>query len=191
MMRKKKQSSPRRTLRPKAGAHVSGEEPAWSKEEAALAWAAPAAPAPSAKVKTQLLARIRATQTAAPTAAAAVPAGWRFESARTEEGWRETFPGVRFKTLSIDEGRDVVMLLLAMAPGARFPDHLHDDGGDEGVVISGDVVMDGRAMGAGDYYFAAEGTHHVNITSPSGCTALLSMRASAWRKWRERIAARR
>jgi anti-sigma factor ChrR (cupin superfamily) len=191
MMRKKKQSSPRRTLRPKAGAHVAGESPAWSKEEAALAWAAPVAAAPSAKVKTQLLARIRATQAAAPTAGAAVLAGWRFESVGAQEGWREAFPGVRIKTLSVDEGRDVVMLLLAMTPGARFPDHVHDEGGDEGVVISGDVVMDGRTMGAGDYYHAAEGTHHLNITSPSGCTALLSMRASVWRKWRERIAASR
>lgn len=155
-------------------------------DEALLAWTAPLASAPSAKVKTQLLARIRAAKTVRTPA----PAGWRFESTHAAAVWRDAFPGVRMKTLSVDKARDVVMLLLQMAPCARFPDHPHDDRGDEGLVITGDVVMDGRVMGPGDYYHADAGTDHVNITSPSGCTALLSMRASAWRKWRERILAR-
>jgi len=120
----------------------------------------------------------------------AVVAGWRFESASAAEGWRETFPGVRFKTLSVDDQRDVVMLLVEMKPGSRFPDHPHDVSADEGVVISGDVDMDGRLMRPGDYYYAGLGTMHTNITSPSGCTALLSMRASAWRQWREKLTAR-
>lgn len=176
MIRKKTKSTPRATRRAQPAVSSGAAEP-WAGDGALLALAAPAVPAPAAKVKTQLLARIRAAKSA-------VPAGWRFESARAAAGWRETFPGVRFKTLSVDEARDVVMLLVEMAPGARFPDHPHDDGGDEGVVISGDVTMDGRELRAGDYYFADTGTNHVNITSRGGCTALLSLRASIWRKWR-------
>lgn len=159
---------------------------------ALLACAAPAVPGPSAKVKRALLERIRATKVAAatptPAIAIAVAAGWRFESARAAEGWRETFPGVRFKTLSVDDARDVVMLLVEMQPGARFPDHPHAGGAEEGLLVSGDVEMDGRMMRPGDYYHADAGTTHVNITSPSGCTALLSLRASAWRQWRDTLA---
>jgi len=80
------------------------------------------------------------------------------------------------------------MLLIEMAAGARFPDHLHDNGGDEGIVISGDVMTAGRLMRAGDYYFAEEGTAHTDSISPSGCTALVSLTARSWKKWREQPA---
>ena len=169
-------------------AEWSGGADALSEAAAALAWAAPVEAAPSPQVRARLLARVRADKaTASP---APVRPGWRFASAQTAEGWRETFPGVRFKTLSVDDERDVVMLLVEMKPGARFPDHPHDDAGDEGLVISGDLVMDGHMMRAGDYYHADRGTDHVNIVSPSGCTAMLSLRASVWRKWRQTMVAR-
>lgn len=158
---------------------------ALSEAEATLALGAPPTAAPSPRVKEQLLARIRAGRA---TEAKVTPPGWRFDSARDAEGWREgAFPGLRFKTLSVDENRDVVMLLVEMAAGARFPDHLHDAGGDEGIVISGDVITGGRLMQAGDYYFAAEGTAHTDTVSPSGCTALVSLTARAWKKWREQM----
>lgn len=158
-----------------AGAHT-----AFSEAEALLAWAAPPAPPPSAHVREKLLARV-----ATANATRSVPAGWRFESASAEAGWRASgAPGVRFKTLSVDPARDVAIVLVEMAAGSKFPDHLHDAGGDEGIVISGDVVNGGRMMRAGDYYFAAEGTEHLNTVSPGGCTALVSLTARAWNKWR-------
>ena len=92
------------------------------------------------------------------------------------------------KTLSIDEARDVAILLMEIAPGARFPDHLHDEGGDEGLVLSGDVTSGGRLLRAGDYYHAAAGTAHQEIVSPSGCVALVSLTAKAWAKWRVALA---
>jgi hypothetical protein len=97
---------------------------------------------------------------------------------------------VRFKTLSVDDARDLVMLMVEMKPGARFPDHPHDDTAEDGLVVSGDVQMGDRLMQAGDYYHAEPGTVHVDVSSPSGCTALLSLRASAWRRWRETMVAR-
>ncbi len=148
---------------------------------ALLAFAAPPV-APPPQVKANLLARIRAQRGEGP--ASTTPAGWHFESADVAEGWRATvFPGVRFKTLSVDESRDVAMVLVEMAPGSRFPDHQHDQGGDEGIVISGDVINAGRLMRAGDYYRAEEGTAHTGTMSPTGCVALISLTARAWRTW--------
>jgi anti-sigma factor ChrR (cupin superfamily) len=173
-------SKPSRTRTDGAGTDPFGAD------AGALAWAAPDAGAPSAAVKAGVLARIRAVG----RRGAAAPAGWRFESAdAAAPGWRTTkAPGVRFKTLSVDERRDTVMLLVEIAPGAKFPDHLHDAGGDEGIVLSGDVVNGGRLMHAGDYYHAAEGTAHTDIVSPSGCTAMVSLTHRAWQRWKAALA---
>jgi anti-sigma factor ChrR (cupin superfamily) len=158
-----------------------------SEDEAMLALAAPME-LPRAHIKDQLMTRIRATRA---VEANVTPAGWKFESASADTGWRSgVFPGVHFKTLSVDETRDVVMVLMKMDPGARFPDHVHDDGPDEGIVISGDVITGGRLMRAGDYYFAAEGTTQADTVSPSGCTALVSLTARSWKKWRQHMASR-
>lgn len=153
---------------------------------AKLALAAPVA-VPSPRVKATLLARIRGARVAERDGAP--PAGWRFESAHAAAGWRATrLPGVRLKTLSVDERRDVVQVLIEMAPGASFPDHVHAAGAEEGLVLSGDIVTGGRLMRAGDYYFAAEGSAQGATVSPSGCTGLLTLTARAWQQWREALA---
>src|SRR5688500_12500224 len=162
------------------------ESPLLSETEAMLTLALPVVEEPPPRIKELLLARIRATKA---TETNVVPPGWRFESANADAGWRSgRFHGVRLKTLSVDEQRDVVLVLIEMAAGARFPDHMHDLGGDEGIVISGDVITGGRLMRAGDYYCAAEGTAHVDTVSPTGCTALVTLTARAWNKWREQMA---
>lgn len=161
-----------------------------SESVAGLAHAAPAA-IPSPAVKSQLLARIRASQVPAhgtPDAAVAGP-GWRFESVHEAAGWITLpFPGIRVKQLSADTQRDVLQLLIEIAPGARFPDHDHTVG-DEGIVLSGDVLTGGRLLRAGDYYHAGPGTKHTDIVSPSGCTALVTMPVTAWNRWRAALAA--
>jgi hypothetical protein len=149
------------------------------------ALAALIAPPPPARVKAGLLARIRAKRQKA-----LVPAGGRFESARGSEGWRETFPGGRYKTRPGDDEREGVMLLVAMAPGAGFPDHPHDESADEGIVISGEVNRAGCLMLPGDEDHAELVTEQINVTSPSGCTALRSLRATAWQQWQVSLIAR-
>lgn len=151
---------------------------------ARLALAARVTAAPAAEIREKLLARIRTEQKSP-----AVPAGWRFESARSAEGWIEAVPGVRFKALSVDKARDVALVLVEMAPGARFPDHPHAESTEEFLVISGDIFSGGRRLLAGDYYHAEVGTDHTDVTSPSGCTALLSLRASVWQQFRASLAA--
>lgn len=183
-MSAKKTKSAVRPARKKTDALALGDP--LGETAARLALLAKPVAAPSSLVKAQLLDRIRQPQAKAGTTNA--PAGWYFESAAAAEGWRGgRFPGVRFKTLSVDEVRDVVMVLVDMAPGSRFPDHPHDLGGDEGIVISGDVINAGQLMRAGDYYRADEGTIHTNTVSPSGCLALVSLTARAWKKWREHV----
>lgn len=182
MSAKRKSSSLRR--RAPAAARVA--DGSLSETEATLALAAPRVAEPSPYLRNRLLTRARAANAAASNV---TPAGWRFESTQAETGWRGgAFPGLRFKTLSVDDARDVVMVLIEMEAGARFPDHFHDAGSDEGIVISGDVITGGRLMRAGDYYFAAEGTPHTDTISPSGCTALVSLTARAWKQWREHMA---
>lgn len=180
----RRRSSPTRATRKETPDPLQAEAGP-GEDFAPLALAAPGAAAPSPGVKAALLARIRASRTPTVAAPGPVQEGWRFESAHDERGWRGgVIPGVRFKTLAVDEPRDVVSVLVEIAPGARFPDHLHDAGADDGIVISGDVITGGRLLKAGDYYFAAEGTRHVDTVSPSGCVALVTLTARAWNKWR-------
>ena len=168
--------SPRRLPRPTPPASSAPEA------EPLLALGAPPAAAPSPDVRARLLARVRAERA---TAAGTTLPGWRFDSASDQSGWRPSgMPGLRFKTLSVDQARDVALVLIELAPGARFPDHRHDRGGDEGILLSGDVITGGRLMRAGDYYHAADGTDHVDTISPAGCTALISLTVRAWRAWR-------
>lgn len=141
---------------------------------------------PSPRVKELLLARVRADKAREKNQA---PEGWRFDSLHEAAGWLVgPFPGLRFKTLSLDDAGDVALVLVEMKPGSRFPDHLHELGGDEGILISGDVITGGRLLKAGDYYYAAEGTMHVDTVSPSGCTALIRCTARAWNLWRQFVA---
>lgn len=161
---------------------------------AMLAFSAPATAAPSAAVKARLMARIRAAQTPAHGTPEVAPAvvGWRFDSVRDEAGWFALpVPGVRMKQLSVDPARDLMQMLVEIAPGARFPDHDHI-AGDEGIVLSGDVFSGGRLLRAGDYYHAGAGTKHADIVSPSGCVALVSFTVKAWKIWKaEMLAAAR
>jgi quercetin dioxygenase-like cupin family protein len=164
---------------------------ALSDETAVLAFASPVAVAPSAAVKARLMARIRAAQTPAhgtPEVAPAV-AGWRFDSVRDKAGWFALpVPGVRMKQLSVDPARDVMQMLVEIAPGARFPDHDHI-AGDEAILLSGDVFSGGRLLRAGDYYHASAGTRHTDIVSPSGCVALVSFPVTAWKIWKAEMMA--
>ncbi len=173
--------------------HPAALEPdtALTDAAASLAFAAPATAGPSAAVKARLMARVRAAQTPAHgTAEVAAPAaGWRFESVHDTAGWFALpVPGVRMKQLSADPARDVMQMLVEIAPGARFPDHDHIVG-DEGIVLSGDVFSGGRLLRAGDFYQAGAGTKHTDIVSPNGCVALVSFSVKGWKVWKKEMLA--
>lgn len=183
-MRGKKSPAPRA---PSADPFASLEE-----GTAALALAAAAEAGPAARVKAELLARIRAARTApAPaaekTATDAPPQGWRFSALAAAEGWLALpFPGVRMREVCVDAARDTALLFVEMARGAVFPEHVHASE-ERGLVLSGDLSTGGRVLQAGDFYEAAAGTRHERISSPSGCTGLLWVGASAWQQWRQHL----
>jgi quercetin dioxygenase-like cupin family protein len=152
-----------------------------SETEAALALAVPLE-VPPPRVKDQLLARIRATQPA-------TTAGWKFAALVTGEGWVALpFPGVKMREMTVDTERDTALVYIEIAPGAIFPDHEHKST-ERGLLLSGDLRMGERLLSPGDFYEAAAGTRHERIASPSGCTGLLWVGATAWKNWRAALTA--
>jgi quercetin dioxygenase-like cupin family protein len=147
---------------------------------AMLALAAPAFE-PPARVKEQLLARIRGLP-------ASTAVAWEFGALNGPGGWVPLpFPGVRMREVTVDTARDTALLYVEMAAGAVFPDHEHA-AAERGIVLSGDLEMSGRRLSAGEFYEAAAGTRHERISSRSGCTGLLWVGAAAWANWQAAIA---
>jgi quercetin dioxygenase-like cupin family protein len=60
-----------------------------------------------------------------------------------------------------------------MDPGARFPRHAHP-GGEQVLVVSGDVQIAEHALGAGDYLYTAPGDVHA-VTSRDGCVLFITV----------------
>jgi anti-sigma factor ChrR (cupin superfamily) len=135
---------------------------------------------PPARVREQVLARIRRTPQLAPegvAAAVASPsapdlAGFRF--LRPAEGeWTEGLhPGSRFQVLASNVRRNYMMLYFELDPGAGLPHHDHS-GAEELFLIKGDLLTEGRLLKAGDFVHGEPGSHHHDLVSPSGCQAIL------------------
>jgi len=136
----------------------------------ALARAADAGEAPSARVKEHLMARIYST--------IAPPAG--FSVIESAEGWLpHPVPGIRMKMLSLDRQRNYATLLLDVAPGARFPAH-HHDAAEECYVISGSLFACGRRLVAGDFLHANAETDHDELWTEEGCRVILVVQPEAY-----------
>lgn len=88
--------------------------------------------------------------------------------------WADTgVPGLRCKPLLRDARERRQTLLARYAPGTVHPAHLHDDV-EEVFVLEGDAVVQGRAMGPGDFCAAEGGTVHRPVTSRDGALFLVS-----------------
>jgi len=139
---------------------------------AAVAIGQPSTPSPSAAVRAAVLAKIACTPQARPGGTTRTDEGFLFRF-RDEGEWRPTpVPGLRVKLLSVSHDLGHRTILAELAPGASFP--AHDHGGSEDLmVLSGDLVTEGRTLQAGDYLHAGPGTHHSTLVSPNGCVALI------------------
>lgn len=82
-------------------------------------------------------------------------------------------PGLKLKILSVNEREGYRVVLAQLAPGARFPRHIHKTGPEELFIVSGDLETEGRTLRAGDFLHAESGTDHGGLCSPHGCVALL------------------
>jgi putative transcriptional regulator len=128
---------------------------------------------PSVEQRTRILADI-ATLPQLPHKPAKTPApeGYRYELSGSE-GWVDTaVPGFRTKLLSRGRHPGCEVMLIALAPGAKVPDHDHA-GSEEIYMLTGHLHTEGQVLGPGDFVRAEPGTHHNELISPDGCMALL------------------
>jgi putative transcriptional regulator len=74
--------------------------------------------------------------------------------------WR-TVPTTRarFAVLASDEDADLDLVLVGLAPGRRFPRHVHL-GNEEVVILAGAYTDDYAHLGAGNYYHYPPGSEH-------------------------------
>ena len=153
--------------------------------DALAGWAAATLPRkiPPAAVRERVLERIRTTAQARPGAAAEGPQGppvpEGFQFVRADAPWLPApLPGGRFKLLSAGPGQDHVTLLIELQPGAVYPEHDHA-GVEEMYILTGDLQSEGRHLGPGDFLRAEPGTHHHELRTLGGCTALMVVPVTA------------
>lgn len=82
-----------------------------------------------------------------------------------DSAWQAALPGIDILPLAAD--RQVVSMLVRLAPGARVPDHehaVHEDC----FMLEGEFFLGDRLLRAGDYQFAPAGCSHFDETSDGG-----------------------
>lgn len=88
---------------------------------------------------------------------------------RTQDApWESMVPGVSMKALRSDPATGAATILVKLEAGASFPEHNHP-GGEEVFVLEGDVQLDQRHLGAGDYLYTPPGEKHA-VWTQKGCT---------------------
>jgi len=123
---------------------------------------------PPPALKQKLFAKIQAT---APQISIPPAAGLRFLVA-SDTGWKALpLPGAFIKLLSLQADRGYAVLLGKLEPGVRYPAHTNV-GPEDFYILTGDLHVDGRRLGPGDFHHADAGTEHGENYSIDGCTLL-------------------
>ena len=89
-----------------------------------------------------------------------------------EPQWEEAAPGISVKLLATDTERNIVSMLVRLAPGASYPAHLHA-GVEELHLLDGELWIDERKLYPGEYNRAEPGTGDQLVWSGTGCTCVL------------------
>src|SRR5207237_1363000 len=119
---------------------------------------------PSAPLWERLAERIAGEMGQAPLAPA--PA-WR-----AEPEWLEPAPGISCKLLATDTEKNLVSMLVRLAPGTDYPAHRHA-GVEELHLLAGVLRVDDRTFQPGDYLRSEPGTVDHRVWSETGCTCFL------------------
>ena len=103
----------------------------------------------------------------------------RMYSLRANDGaWKAgPVPGTRVKLLSLDRARNSVTILMRVDPGAKYPPH-HHSGGEDCYVISGEIIVAGQRLRAGDFHRAEPDSDHGVLSSDTGAEVLLVVSAA-------------
>ncbi|HXH83682.1 MAG TPA: cupin domain-containing protein [Candidatus Tectomicrobia bacterium] len=89
-----------------------------------------------------------------------------------QPGWEEVAPGISCRLLATDPERNVVTMLVRLAPGAEYPPHIHA-GIEELHMLEGELVVNDRTLQPGDYIRSEAGTEDHRVWSRTGCTGVL------------------
>ena len=120
---------------------------------------------PRPEVKAGLMAQIRAETPA-------VPEGFSFRFAATDQWVAHPVPGIRMRVLAMNRENGYATLLLDAQPGTRFPAHRHT-GAEECYVVAGSLYTCDRHLRPGDFVHADEGTDHGGLWTEEGVQVIL------------------
>jgi anti-sigma factor ChrR (cupin superfamily) len=139
-----------------------------------VALSSPAQTLPST-LRAKVLQRIEALDAAKPAAKKSAPPlipGLSFIDAPGAKDWKPLpIPGTYIKLLSLDKERGYAVLMGKLDPGARYPAHTNA-GPEDFYILTGDLHIGNRRLGAGDFHHADGGSQHEENYSVEGCTLL-------------------
>jgi hypothetical protein len=87
--------------------------------------------------------------------------------------WRQVSPGLRVKMLNEIPSVGRQTFMAELQPGAEYVDHDHDQD-EEIYMISGDLIIGGLVLKAGDFHVAKHGKHHPTHRTRTGCLCIIS-----------------
>jgi anti-sigma factor ChrR (cupin superfamily) len=90
----------------------------------------------------------------------------------SEPEWEEVAPGIFCKLLANDAARNRVSMLVRLLPNVEYPPHRHA-GVEELHLLHGELWIDDRKLGPGDYNRAEAPTGDKRVWSETGCTCVL------------------
>lgn len=80
--------------------------------------------------------------------------------------------GLKIKSLSANNEKGYLMMLLKASAGSKYPSH-HHTGSEECYVLEGDLIVEGKILGPGDFHHAEGGSDHNTLRTINGCTLLM------------------
>ncbi|MBL8231897.1 MAG: cupin domain-containing protein, partial [Bryobacterales bacterium] len=87
--------------------------------------------------------------------------------------WRSTpFPGVSYRSLSVDPVSGMATSILKMEPGSMYPRHKHV-APEHALILEGDCFQGSVYLQTGDYQLADGDTVHEPIRTDNGCLILV------------------
>ena len=126
------------------------------------------------ELRDKVLRRIDSLVTSKPTEKSLPPLlpGLRFIAAGESKDWKSLpIPGAYIKLLSLEQDLGYAVLMGKLDPGARYPAHINV-GPEDFYILTGDLHIGNRRLGAGDFHHADGGSLHEANYSVEGCTLL-------------------
>jgi anti-sigma factor ChrR (cupin superfamily) len=135
-----------------------------------VALSSPAQPLPPG-LRDKVLQRIDSKQDPKKSLPPLIP-GLSFIDAPGSRDWKPLpIPGTYIKLLSFEKERGYAVLMGKLDPGARYPAHINA-GPEDFYILTGDLHIGNRRLGAGDFHHADSGSQHEENYSVEGCTLI-------------------